>query len=696
MSSNGERRLAAIMFTDIVGYTSLTERNEALAMDLLEEHRKVVRPLLPKHNGREVKTIGDGFLVEFASALEAVRCAFDIQQAMRELNSGRPPERQVRVRIGVHVGDVIHSQNDVYGDAVNVASRIEPLALPGGICLSEQVQVQVRNKLEFPMASLGRKELKNVGEPVEVFRVVLPWEQATSESSAYPASRIAVLPFVSFSLDPNDGFFADGMTEEIISTVAGISGLSVISRTSVMGYKGTTKKVDEIGRELKVGSVLEGSFRKAGNRIRVTTQLIEVAGDRHLWAQNYDRNLDDVFEVQSDVAKQVAEALRVKILTPEAERIDRKPTESTKAYSLYLKGRQLWNKRGLQDLREAQEYFEQAVKEDPGFALGYVGIADCIVILRSNFSVGLGSGREREEALLVKALELDPELAEAHTTRANILSDAGRIGEAVAEFKKAIELKPSYASAHQWYHHALLRQFKWDEALAEIKRAVELDPLSPLINVNYSSCLEILGRTKDAREHLQQVERLFPNSVAVLLEEFFLALRLGRLDEAGAFLDRASRIDPDHLSLLDMQGHYAYLKGDFAKTRERWERAVRIGGGQSSEVRGYGADFAMLYWAQGDRAKAMDHLETLKSLPDQPYDARGYKLLVLSCAYAGIGDRDNFFSTFGRLVDGGYGFFSFLRGLPCLYPPSREFVGDPRWAALFRRAGLQPADQDSS
>jgi TolB-like protein len=467
------------MFTDIVGYTSLTQKDEALSMQLLEEHRMLVRPFFPKHNGREVKTIGDAFLVEFASALEAVRCAFDIQQSMHEMNNGRLPEKQVQLRIGVHVGDVIHSQDDVYGDAVNVANRIEPLATPGGICISGQVYENIRNKFEFPLVSIGKKELKNVGEPMEVYNVVMPWEQtAAVNAPAYAANRIAILPFVSMSTSPDDAFFADGMTEEIISTVSGISGLKVISRTSVMGYKGTNKKVKEIGRELEVGSVLEGSFRKAGNRIRVTTQLIKVADDEHLWAQNYDRNLDDIFEVQSDVAKQVADALRVKILTPERERIEKKPTESTVAYTLYLRGRSIWNKRGLEDLKKAMEYFELAVKEDPAFALGYVGQADCAVLLASNWGIDPEENLSKAKAMLERALQLDPALAEAHTTLGFVYENEYDLRGAEEEFEKAIELKPSYATTHQWYAMLLRAELRWDEALREIEKAVELDPLS--------------------------------------------------------------------------------------------------------------------------------------------------------------------------------------------------------------------------
>ncbi|MGD0478411.1 MAG: adenylate/guanylate cyclase domain-containing protein [Nitrososphaerales archaeon] len=477
--SQSERRLAAIMYTDMVGYTALGQRNESLSLALVDEQRKLLRPIFNRHSGKEIKTMGDAFLVEFPSALDAVRCAYDIQRATREFNITLPSEKRVHLRVGVHLGDVVETQGDISGDAVNVASRIELLAEDGGVCLTQQVYDHVQNKFELPLESIGSKSLKNVSAPLEVYRMVMPWEQSsTEEASSFPANRIAILPFASFSLDPNDGFFADGITDEIISTVSGISGLSVISRTSVTGYKGTTKKVKEIGKELEVGSILEGTFKKAGNRIRITTQLIDVAGDKHLWAQNYDRELNDVFEVQSDVAKQVADALRVRILSPEMKRIRKKPTESTTAYALYLKGRYLWNKREVESIKKAAECFTQAVKEDPGFALGYVGQADCLLWLRNYWETDLGTKLEEAKTMLAKALELDPELAEAHATKGNVLMYEYKPRQAEEEFKKAIELNPSYAVAHSRYSWALMTQLRWDEAFEQGEKALELDPLT--------------------------------------------------------------------------------------------------------------------------------------------------------------------------------------------------------------------------
>ena len=365
------------MFTDVVGYTSLTQKNEALALKLLQDHERLLRPIFRKHNGREVKTIGDSFLVEFASALEAVECANEVQNSMRELNSTLKPEGRILLRIGIHVGDVVHSRGDVYGDAVNVASRLESLAEPGCICISQQVYDHVRDKSDVAAVYIGKQLLKNVDLPVDTYRVVLPWEEKPPPvTPATSSHRVAILPLVNISPDPNDEYFSDGMTEELISAVSKVGDLRVISRTSVMKYKGAGKTVGEIARELNVGAVLEGSVRKAGARLRITMQLIDVRNDEHLWSQSYDRNLDDVFEIQSDIAKRVAEALEVHLLAKDRQRIEKKATESIEAYTIYLKGLHYRGERTEEGLRKAIRYFEEALLKDSRFALAYQGMAD--------------------------------------------------------------------------------------------------------------------------------------------------------------------------------------------------------------------------------------------------------------------------------------------------------------------------------
>ncbi len=473
------------MFTDIVGYTALGQRNESLSLELVGEQRREIRRVLKDHNGREVKTMGDAFLVEFPSALDAVRCAYDIQRVIRESNFSVSDDRKVHLRIGVHLGDVMELEGDISGDAVNVASRIEPLAEDGGVCMSRQVYDHVQNKFDLPIVSVGVKTLKNVNTPMEVFKILMPWERERPNASVpLDSKRIAILPFANMSPDPKDSYFADGVTEELISTISNISGLQVISRTSVMGYKGANKRIPEIGQELKVGSVLEGSIRKADSFVRITAQLVDVNTDRHLWSQSYDRELKNVFALQSEIAKNVADSLRVKILTPETEQIDRRLTENTTAYDLYLKGRSHWNKRGIEDVKKAMQYFELSVHEDPDFVLGYVGQADCCLVLRKNWSLDPEANLEKAREMVAKALRLNPELAEAHATNALILQEEYHLQEAEGEFRKSIELKPNYASAHQWYSILLRDQLRWNEGLEQISRSLDLDPLSPIITLN--------------------------------------------------------------------------------------------------------------------------------------------------------------------------------------------------------------------
>ena len=560
---DGERRLAAIMFTDMVGYTALGQRNESLSLALVDEQRRLIRPILVRHGGREVKTIGDAFLVEFANALDAVRCAYDIQRAVREFNISLPLEDKIHLRVGLHLGDIIETQGDISGDAVNVASRIEPLADDGGVFLTRQVYDHVSKKFELRLSSIGLKALKNVNDPIEVFKIDMPWEQySTAEPVTFSPSRIAILPFASFSPDPDDAFFADGITDEIISAVSGISGLNVISRTSVIGYKGTAKKVKEIGKELEVGSILEGTFKKAGNKIRVTTQLIDVAGDRHVWAQSYDRELKDVFEVQSDIAKQIANSLRVRIHSEEMERIRKKPTESTTAYAIYLKGRSLYNKREMESVMSSAECFDQAIKDDSDFALGYVGKADCILWLRGARGTDLDAELAKAKATLAKALELAPDLAEAHATQGTILMYEYRPREAEGEFKKAIELNPSYALAHSRYSWALMTQLRWEEAFEQGEKAMQLDPLSvgavtTLIHVCYHKM--DYGR---AFELAKIAAVLDPDNEGV---HFFLALiygQMGRHEEARREADAWARVNQKWLPFAKLGADALVFAGE--------------------------------------------------------------------------------------------------------------------------------------
>ncbi len=524
------------MFTDIVGYTSLSEKNEALALRLLDEHRRLLRSIFREHRGKEINIMGDGFLVEFSNALDAVNCSVAIQSMLKELNERRGEETRILVRIGLHLGDVVHSEGNVSGDAVNIASRVESLALPGGICLTSQVYHSVVNKVEYGFEPIGTPHLKNVTTPVEVFRVTALGAPPRSEGpgAALPKNRVAVLPFVNLSPDPNDEYFADGLTEEVIDRLCQVKGLEVIARTSAMSYKGKQVKAGEIGRELRTGSLVEGSVRKAGNTIRVTAQLINASTEGHLWSSKYDRELQDIFAVQTDIAEQVAGALQVRLLPEAIEAINQRRTDSTEAYTLYLRGRQLWNRRSKEAVEEALECFRGACRADPNFALAYSGLADSYSIMENWGYAPMAEMLPLVKQSVEKALSLDGNLAEAHTTKGAMLAlYEWRWGEAESEFKRAIELNPNYASAHQAYAYHVLRPFRRvTEEMREVEKALELDPLAPVMSLNKGQSLFVQERYDEAIESYERVIAIDPDFVFAKAMQADCHLRAGRYAQA--------------------------------------------------------------------------------------------------------------------------------------------------------------------
>ena len=599
----GERRLVAVMFTDIVGYTAQVQRNEARALQMLEEHRKIVRPFFPRHHGREIKTMGDSFLVEFPSALEAVRCAHDIQNRLHEVNLGRVADQRIMLRVGVHLGDVIHSENDVYGDAVNIASRIEPLAEPGGICVSGPVYDQVKNKIDLPFSSLGARELKNVGDPTVVFKAVLSWEEKP-KVAALDTHRIAVMPFVNMSPDPGDEYFADGLTEELISTMSKVGQFEVISRTSVMQFKKNPKPIREVSRELDAGTILEGSVRKSGSKLRVTVQMIDAARDRHLWAENYDRELKDAFAIQSEISEAVAQELKVRILPVEKKKLEQKPTEDSEAYNLYLKGRFYWNERTKNGLERATKCFTEATKRDPNFARAYSGLADCLMIQEVWGYVSPQESHEKRSAYVKKAIELDDSLPEPHVALAAILaSREWDVENAEREIRRAIELNPNYAHAHQVYGFGVLGPCgRIEEAITQLKQAEKLDPLSPIIATNVGDILFLAGQFAEAEKQYRKVIDITPD-FAYVHSRLGLALsKQSRFDEAilevKKSIDLLGRYSSDLVYVYQVAGR----KDDAEQTLEELEKMA-----QREYVSN--VELAMANAAAGRNGKALDFLE---------------------------------------------------------------------------------------
>ena len=553
------------MFTDVVGFTTLGQVNEELALQLLEEHRALVRPMISEYGGIEVKTIGDAFLVEYPSALEAVKCAVEIQRALHERNARLPNERRVQLRIGIHVGDVIHSQGDILGDAVNVSSRIEPLAAPGGVCISEQVYDHVRNKIRLGLEKLEGKTLKHVSLPIDIYRIVMPWEEREEQEIGQDPRRIAVLPLNNMSPDPNDEYFADGMTEELITSLSSVKELTVIARTSVMQYKNAPKRISEIGKELGVGTLVEGSVRKAANKVRITIQLIDARIEGHLWAQNYDKQLDDIFAIQSEVAQKVADTLKVQLVESERLRLERGVTKNTEAYTLFLQGNFYWNKRTTEGLNKAIELYQRAVRIDPSFALGYAGLAMAYQVAAANFIEDPALFYPKANEFGLKALSLDPGLVEARTALAGFAEGYERdLKKAEVEFRRAIELNPNYPTAHQLYAHMLGWQKRWEEAWREINKALELSPLSLIINLNVADHLffaKEYDKSIEQCKKLMEMDPTFPYISRTLIRCY---LAKGMHREAAEAADVYSKTASVHESNLV----HAYVYAAMGRSEE--------------------------------------------------------------------------------------------------------------------------------
>ena len=546
------RRLAAIMFTDMVGYSALSQRNEALALKLLEEHRNILRPFFTKHGGREIETAGDLFFVEFDSAVEGAQCAVEIQTALYDRNTAQPEERKILVRIGLHIGDVVYVEKHVHGDGVNIAARIEPLAKPGGICVSEDVARQIHNKINYPVLSTGRHTLKNISTPIEIFQIQLPWTKETRSEKKLAVSgkkailtlsilailifvalgllllkgtrtpadlsklrlRLAVLPLDNISADEKDEYFADGMTEELISSLSKITDLRVIARSSIMKYKGRQADITTVGQELMVGTVLAGTVRQMGNKARISVQLIDVNTQEHIWTMEYDRSLQDIFVIQSEIAQNVASKLKIILASSEKTQLEKNYTDNTEAFQEYLLGKHFLNNRTPSSIQTAVEHFEKSVSVDPNFALAYANLSYCYTLIGA---AGYGSApgdmaTKKAKETVTKALELDETLAEAHAAMGYLKF---RIDwdwdEADKEFRRAIELKPGYATAHEWYALFLGIQRRLDESLREIKTARELDPLSLSVNTGMGRIYHFRNEIDKAVEQFNKTLELDPS-----------------------------------------------------------------------------------------------------------------------------------------------------------------------------------------
>jgi adenylate cyclase len=569
-----ERRLAAILAADVAGYSRLMGKDEAGTLARLRSHRReLIDPKITEHKGRVVKTSGDGILIEFPSVVEAVACAVGVQRGMSERNAAVANDQRIAFRIGINLGDVIVDDGDIHGNGVNVAARLEALAEPGGICISGIVHDQVQDRLDCTFEDIGEPELKNISRPVRVYRVRSgACAQPVASPPGFSHSRredaeggpqrserfsaplalpdkpsVAVLPFANMSSDPEHEFLAAGIAEDIITALSRYPSLFVIARNSCFTYKGHAVEVRQVGRELGVRYVLEGSLRRAGNRIRVTAQLVEAETGNHVWAERYDRSLADIFAVQDEIT----EAVTIAIAQAEQQRAMRKPPGSLDAWAAYQRG--LWHfaKATAGDNLTAQKFFQQAADLDPNFACSYTGLYWTYALATVIFQTcDLAEGRHSMNVSARRAVALDSGNAEAHAALGNFLNLSGGRADAIAENELALAISPNLAVAHFSYGCTLTSAGRPREGLANLQRYLRLDPRDPLlfgglhmIAQAHYACHEY----EEAVEAARRAIRAYPDFPPTYRWLAAALGQLGRAQEAKAALDTAIALLPTQI-----------------------------------------------------------------------------------------------------------------------------------------------------
>jgi adenylate cyclase len=504
-----ERRLAAVLAADVTGYSRLMGQDEERTLANLKSLRKVlVDPAIAAHRGRIVKTTGDGLLVEFASAVDAARCAVEVQRDMAEKNSEISQDLRIEFRIGIHVGDIIIDDNDIFGDGVNIAARLEGIGDPGGVCISDDAQRQFRGKVDITFDDMGPQVLKNIAEPMRAWRCRIDANSCSLAPAMAPRPlalsdkpSIAVLPFLNMSGDLEQDFFCDGLVEDIITTLSKLAGLRVIARNSSFVYKGRSVDVREAAKQLGVRYVLEGSVRKSGNRIRVTAQLIDAKDGAHLWAERYDRAMDDIFAIQDEITLVLATELQVKLTEGEQARLHYTTTTNVEAWTYWVRGMSHYRQAVTKEtMGPARHYWEKALALDPTSAslnamLGFMHCLDA----RFGWWEDQETAIDKARAYADRALEIDPGNADAYTTSSLILLLQRRFDEAVADARKATQLAPGSADTAELASHVLTPSGYPEEAVVLSEKAISLSPNYPAVYLGtLGNAYRLSGRTEQA------------------------------------------------------------------------------------------------------------------------------------------------------------------------------------------------------
>jgi adenylate cyclase len=546
-----KRKLTAILCADVKGYSILMADDEVATLQTLKDYRKNMTMFIEQHGGRVVDAVGDNLLAEFGSAVDAVQCAVEVQRELKAKNQELPEDKRLEFRIGINIGDVIQDGGRLFGDGVNVAARIEGLADAGGICVSRSTYAQIKNKLKLSYDYLGEHEVKNIKEPVRVYKVLLesdlpaPLVDEPLELPDKPS--IAVLPFVNMSGDPSQEYFSDGLTEQIINGLCKVYNLFVIARNSSFAYKEKSINVQQIGKELGVRYVLEGSLQKAGDRVRITAQLIDATTGYHMWSENYDRNLSDIFALQDEITLKLMETMQVKLTFGEQARLWEGGTTSIKALDKLMRGNDYFFHNNEKDNKQAQQFYKEATNIDKNYAaahamLGFTHIFDLLF----EWSKSPLKSFEQAEICVENALQLNDSLDIAHILLGWIYILKRQYDEATKEGERAIELNPNGAEAHAHLGLILCWSDKVDLALNLIKRAFKLNPIPP--THFYLILAMAYNRNEQYEKAIEVSEKGLssdPDYLSVHLQLVGSFISLNRIEEAHKAVEEVLRINPN-------------------------------------------------------------------------------------------------------------------------------------------------------
>jgi TolB-like protein/Tfp pilus assembly protein PilF len=604
------RQLTAIMFTDIVGYTVLMQRDEHEARQIRDRLRLVLEGEIARHGGKVLQLYGDGSLSVFRSAIDAVRCAVTIQGALREATP-------VPLRIGIHTGDIVHDEDGVFGDGVNVAARIQALSIPGGVLISGKVFDEVKNHPEIRTRSLGAFNLKHVKHPMKVFAITndglsVPSERDMASGRPARSRSVAVLPFANMSSDPDNEFFSDGVTEEIINALTRVNGLKVTARTSSFAFKHQDLDVRQIAERLAVTHVLEGSVRRVGSRVRITAQLICAADGYHLFSETYDRQLEDIFAVQDEISQTIVERLArhlgpVQTSEEGTRTVATGHSHDTAAYAEYLRGRFEWARFTPDGARKSIRHYEHSIELDPVCALPYTGLATSYVFLGAIGYLPASEAFPPAEAAALRALELEPDAGQSHVALGAVrLFFHWDFDGAYHSLQKALTLNPGSAEAHHVYGLYLESIGDHEEAIEVMRTAVQLDPLSAVFNDSLAHALSAAGRLAEAREEIDRTLAAHPRFRSAIETSGWIHVRAGAYEAALVDFQRLPEEAGHDFAGIGDRG-YAYARTGRIEEAHRMlalldERARRQPN-MALEL-----DYACIYEGLGDREKTLEHL----------------------------------------------------------------------------------------